>query len=150
MSFWEQFLPLCAYGEHLICFFSNRHSHELYILGWGVGGLCHLLACQRQINFKGSVAWPRPRDWLLIFRAPPYFWNGWSYGLEIWYMDRVHDRVEFRSGRGAMTPGPHQQGSPPKPSLYFVNRSSLFLMGLWLNFSYALLLIVLVKPNSAI
>jgi len=35
-----------------------------------------------KLSSKG--AWPRPRDRLLNFGTPPYIWNGWSYGLEIW------------------------------------------------------------------
>jgi len=39
---------------NLFSVFWNWHSYELYILG--MGGLYHVLACQRQITLSGIVA----------------------------------------------------------------------------------------------
>jgi len=54
-SVWGHFYQY-ALMANLLSIFWNGHSYKLYI--WGVGGLglCHVLACQRQITPKGSVA----------------------------------------------------------------------------------------------
>jgi len=46
-------------------------------------------------KLPSNGAWPRSRDRSWNFGTPHYLWSGWSYGLEIWYVDGIGEVLAF-------------------------------------------------------